>query len=172
MRCRVAVISLFLLGCAGRAAEPGKPPAPAPPAHQPTHAAPIDEPLPSPVAEQVLVELSVVHTASEFHGPIALPTTMPADAMLLTRLRTLATLGKPFLSDASVQETNVRLSGTIMQLDTDRWRASVSYIERFGLSHRHITTRILVTEDEPRIIGRLLGSEGHDLLVLTIRRPN
>jgi hypothetical protein len=166
-----AVVALLLVGCAGSAprTETAAPLPPAPPA-PPTHAAPIDDPLPAPASDQILVELRVIHSGEDSGDALALPTTLPSDSMLRLRLRTLATLEKPFACDAGVQETNARLTGTISALDRERLRASVSFIERFGIGIRQITTRVELRTGESLIIGRMLAPQGQDLLVLTLQR--
>ena len=89
---------------------------------------------------------------------------------MLTRLRTIATIGKPFACDSSVQETSARLTGTITELDARRYRASVQYIERFGLSLRQITSRIELPAGEAHVLGGLLGPSGQDVLVVSLHR--
>jgi hypothetical protein len=141
------------------------PPPPAPP----THLVPIDDPLPAPASDQLIVELRVIQSLTPAVG-VTLPSTLPSDGVMLTRLRTLATLDQPFASDACVQETSVRLSGTIMQLDGRRYRASLSFAERFGTRMRQLTSRIELPVGEQRVLGGLMSAQGQDLLVVTLHR--
>jgi hypothetical protein len=138
----------------------------------PTHAVPIDEPLPATDSDQLVVELRVIQSDSAMSDALSLPTTLPSDAMLLTRLRTCATLGKPFVSDATVQETSVRLTGTISLLPGDRYRVSLSFIERFGMNVRQLTTRVDVPSKSstPHVVGGLMGRAGQQYLVLSIEK--
>ena len=89
---------------------------------------------------------------------------------MLTRLRALATFGKPFACDATVQETNVRFTGTVTPLDGRRYRASVQYIERFGLGLRQLTSRVELPAGESHVLGGLVCPGGQDVLVVTLHR--
>ena len=83
-------------------------------------------------------------------------------------VETLADASGRFLARMSLGHQIIELNGNIKTLDEDRRRVQVSYLDDAQGSTRRVSTNIELPNDQPRVIGKLLGGTGQWSIVLTI----